>query len=165
MAVIAPAMRPLAIEDLPEVLEIERAVFPTPWTEGMFRDELAAGGRRYLAAVEAGSIVGYGGVMVIDGDAHIMNLAVVPDHRRQGLASRLLLALIDEALALGTSHLTLELRASNHPARRLYERFGFTPVGVRPGYYGDEDALVMWALDADAAEYRDRLDLLREESA
>ncbi len=109
--------------------------------------------------------MGYGGIMVIDGDAHVMNLAVAPRRRRQGLASRLLLALIDEALGLGASHLTLELRASNEPARLLYERFGFTPVGVRPRYYGDEDALVMWALDADAPAFRDRLDRLREETA
>ena len=93
------------------------------------------------------------------------HLAVVPASRRRGLASRLLLALIDEALALGASHLTLELRASNEPARSLYERFGFTPVGLRPRYYGDEDALVMWALDADRPAYRDLLDALREETA
>jgi ribosomal-protein-alanine N-acetyltransferase len=165
MAVIAPTMRPLVVDDLAAVLAIEREVFPAPWTEGMFLDELGAGGRRYLAAVEDGSIVGYGGIMVIDGDAHVMNLAVVPRRRRRGLASRLLLALIDEALGLGASHLTLELRASNEPARLLYERFGFTPVGVRPRYYGDEDALVMWALDADAPAFRDRLDRLREETA
>lgn len=165
MAVMAPTMRPLTLEDLPDVLAIEREIFPAPWTEGMFVDELAAGGRRYLAATEAGSIVGYGGIMVIDGDAHIMNLAVVPARRRQGLASQLLLALIDEAIGLGASHLTLELRASNEPALALYERFGFTPVGLRPRYYGDEDALVMWALDADSAAYRDVLDRLREETA
>jgi ribosomal-protein-alanine N-acetyltransferase len=158
-------MRPLTVEDLVDVLAIEREVFPAPWTEGMFLDELAAGGRRYLAAIEDGAIVGYGGVMVIDGDAHIMNLAVVPVSRRQGLGSRLLLALIDEALGLGAAHLTLELRASNEPARTLYERFGFTPVGLRPRYYGDEDALVMWALDANGPAYRELLDGLREETA
>jgi ribosomal-protein-alanine N-acetyltransferase len=162
---MTPTMRPLTVEDLSDVLAIEREVFPAPWTEGMFLDELAAAGRRYLAAIEDGAISGYGGIMVIDGDAHIMNLAVVPASRRQGLASRLLLALIDEALGLGASHLTLELRASNEPARTLYERFGFTPVGLRPRYYGDEDALVMWALDADRPAYRDLLDGLREERA
>ena len=128
----------------------------------MFRDELSARGRRYLAAVDEGGIVAYGGIMILDGDAHIMNLAVRPDRQRSGLGTRMLLALVDEALALGVSHLTLELRISNRAALSLYERFGFTPVGVRPRYYGDEDALVMWALDADADEYGARLDAIRE---
>lgn len=165
MDVIALTMRPLLATDIPEVLIIENATFPAPWSEGMFTDELAGAGRRYLAAIAGDAIVAYGGIMVVDGDAHVMNLAVAPGNRRRGLATRLLLALIDEALALGASHLTLELRVSNDAARALYEKFGFTPVGVRPRYYGDEDALVMWALDADAPEYRTRLDRIREEAA
>lgn len=161
---ITPTMRPLVAGDIPEVLGIERATFPTPWTVGMFDDELKAPGRRYLAAVAGGTIVAYGGIMVVDGDAHVMNLAVDPAHRRRGIASRLLLALIDEALGLGASHLTLELRVTNGAARAMYEKFGFAPVGLRPGYYGDEDALVMWALDADGPDYAARLASIREET-
>jgi ribosomal-protein-alanine N-acetyltransferase len=162
MAVITPVVRPFTSDDLGPVLEIERSTFEAPWSERMFTDELAAPGRRYLVAEADDAIVAYGGIMVIDGDAHIMNLAVQVSHRRRGLASQMLLALIDEALGLGASHLTLELRVSNAPARRLYEKFGFTPVGLRPRYYGDEDALVMWALDVDRAEFRAGLDRLRE---
>jgi len=165
MEVVAMTLRPLTIDDLPEILAIERVTFPAPWSEGMFVDELAGAGRRYLVAVTDETIVAYGGIMVIEGDAHIMNLAVAPDHRRRGLATRVLLSLIDEALGLGASHLTLELRVTNEGARALYEKFGFAPVGVRPGYYGDEDALIMWALDADAADYAARLDRIRKEAA
>lgn len=162
MVIAAVSLRPLVAADIPALLAIETSVFPAPWSEGMFQDELAAPGRRYLAAVDDGGIVAYGGIMILDGDAHIMNLAVRPDRQRSGLGTRMLLALVDEALALGVSHLTLELRISNRAALSLYERFGFTPVGVRPRYYGDEDALVMWALDADADEYGARLDAIRE---
>jgi ribosomal-protein-alanine N-acetyltransferase len=77
----------------------------------------------------------------------------------------LLLAIIDAALEAGAEHLTLELRVSNSPARSLYERFGFSPVGVRPRYYVDEDALVMWAVNASGSEYSRRLDRIREEVA
>lgn len=160
---ITPTMRPLQASDLPEVLEIERITFPTPWSEVMFTDEIDAPGRRYLVAVADGTIVAYGGIMIVDGDAHVMNLAVVPDHRRHGIASRMLLALVDDALGLGASHLTLELRVTNAAARALYDKFGFAPVGLRPAYYGDEDALVMWALDADRDEYASLLDSIREE--
>lgn len=162
MAVIAPPLRPMQPSDIPDVLAVERAIFSAPWTEGMFRDELSARGRVYLLAEDAGEVAGYGGVMVLDGDAHLMTVAVVPRHRRRRLATRIVLALVEAALDLGASHLTLELRVSNEPARRLYEQFGFAPVGIRPGYYRDEDALVMWALDADAPAYRERLEALRE---
>ena len=103
--------------------------------------------------------------MVIGTDAHIMTLAVAPDSRRNGIGSQLMLALIDAALDAGAEHLTLELRVSNDSARSLYEKFGFAPVGIRPGYYPDEDALVMWALDVAGNEYRAALDRIRGEAA
>lgn len=158
----APPLRPMEAADLPTVLRLERAIFSEPWTEGMFRDEVAGPGRTYLVAGTGSQIVGYGGVMVVEGDAHIMTMAVAPGHRRTGIATRLLLALVDEALRLGAHHLTLELRVSNAAARSLYEKFGFARVGLRPRYYQDEDALVMWALDASGDEYRARLDAIRE---
>lgn len=158
-------LRPMTARDIAAVLRLELEIFAAPWTEGMFREELEAPGRFYLVAQGDGPIEGYGGVMMVDGDAHIMTIAVVPGRRRSGLATRMMLALIDHALACGVSHLTLEMRLSNDPARRLYEKFGFAPVGVRPGYYGDEDALVMWALDADGEAYLARLGEIRREAA
>ena len=76
-----------------------------------------------------------------------------------------MLAMIDSALEAGAEHLTLELRVSNAAARGLYERFGFSPVGIRPRYYVDEDALVMWAVNASDVEYSQMLEHIREEVA
>ena len=85
-----------------------------------------------------------------------------PEQRGRGLGTRLMLALAEEALAAGSSHLTLEVRVSNEAAQRLYHRFGFETVGLRRHYYRDEDALIMWALDADSADYARRLAEIRE---
>ena len=73
-----------------------------------------------------------------------------------------MLALVDAALAAGARYLTLEVRVSNEGARRLYQRFGFAPVGVRKDYYRDEDALVMWATDIDGDGYAERIASIRE---
>jgi ribosomal-protein-alanine N-acetyltransferase len=106
-------------------------------------------------------IIGYGGLLVIDEDAHITTLAVEPEARGQRLGKRLMLALVDQALGVGARHLTLEVRLSNSSAQGLYELFGFAPVGRRKNYYKTEDALVMWATDVDASDYADRLDSIR----
>ncbi len=152
-------------EDIPAVARLEEILFPEPWSEMMLRDELEAAGRTYLIAADDAEIVGYGGVMLIGADAHIMTLAVAPAERRRGVGSQLMLSLVDAAIGAGAEHLTLELRVSNEPARALYEKFGFAPVGIRPRYYRDEDALVMWALDVHGPEYRAALDRIRREAA
>ncbi len=165
MGVRLRPFQPMTFDDVPGVLELERLTFPAPWTEQMFRDELEGPGRIYLLSSDRSGVAAYGGITVAESDAHIMTLAVREDRRRSGLATRLLLVLIEAALERGAVHLTLELRMSNQSARALYEKFGFLPVGVRPGYYLDEDALVMWAVEADGPEYRSRLDALRLEVA
>lgn len=165
MEVNVDELRPMSVGDIADVLTLEREIFSAPWTEEMVRDELDGPGRSYLIATSGSAVAGYGGIMVIEGDAHIMTLAVAQQHRRRGVATRLMLGLIDAALAAGAAHLTLELRVSNEAARSLYEKFGFAPVGIRPRYYIDEDALVMWAVDADGPDYLAALDRLREEAA
>lgn len=165
MGVSVRRFRAMTSADVPDVLELERLTFPAPWTEGMLRSELNASGRIYLLAGDDDGVAAYGGIMVVESDAHVMTLAVREDRRRAGLATRLLLALIGTALEKGAIHLTLELRMSNEPARALYEKFGFLPVGVRPGYYADEDALVMWAVEADGSDYRNRLATIGREVA
>lgn len=158
-------IRPFEFEDVAPIARLEEMLFPEPWSEMMLRDELEAAGRTYLIAVEGSEIVGYGGVMLIGSDAHIMTLAVVPALRRRGIGSQIMLSLVDAAITGGAHHLTLELRVSNEPARALYEKFGFAPVGIRPRYYRNEDALVMWALDVHDPEYRAALDRIRREAA
>ena len=151
-------IRPLGEEDVDAVLRIEEATYPTPWTRGIFRDELAAPGRVYLVADANGEVVGYSGLMLVLPEAHVTSVTVDPQRRGSRIGTRLMLRISEEALAAGSKSLTLEVRISNRNAQALYQRFGMAPVGVRKRYYKDEDALVMWVHDIDSPEYRARLD-------
>ncbi|MGH8913638.1 MAG: ribosomal protein S18-alanine N-acetyltransferase [Acidimicrobiia bacterium] len=153
-------IRPLTVGDLEQVTALEVANQPAPWSEGVFRDELAAENRIYLAADED-VLVGFGGVMVIGDEAHVTNLLVSPKSRRRGIGLGLMIALIEAAVGAGARHLTLEVRSGNEAARAMYARLGLAPVGIRKGYYGDDDALILWAHEIDSDEYRVRLDGLR----
>lgn len=150
-------IRPLLHDDIDAAVALERTAGFGTWTEGIFRDELSADDRVYLAAESEGALAGFAGVMVVGEEAHVTNLLVAADRRRQGIATRLLKELVEQALERGARHLTLEVRSTNHSARALYERLGFAPVGVRKGYYGDDDALILWAHDIDGAQFRERL--------
>ena len=156
-------IRRMSLEDLDGVLALEREVYPEPWSAAIFQDELSRGNRRYLAAEDDEGLAGYGGLMIIDEDAHVTTLAVAARARQQKLGTRIMLELVEESLAAGCRNLTLEVRVSNQPARDLYQRFGFAPVGLRKNYYRTEDALVMWVIDIDEPEYRERLDAIRTE--
>ena len=134
-------IRRLTYADLPQVIAIERRAFPTPWSLAMFVLELSKPSGICLAAVSQGRIVGYLVCSRYDTVWHLMNVAVDDRLLRRGIASALF------ELADGPSEqYTLEVRTSNGPAIRLYERFGFRPAGRRHGYYHDnrEDALIMW---------------------
>ncbi|HEY4607535.1 MAG TPA: ribosomal protein S18-alanine N-acetyltransferase [Acidimicrobiia bacterium] len=159
-AVMEYLIRSLGEDDVPQVVAMEQANQIAPWSETVFRDELAAENRVYLVADQAG-VVGFGGVMLVGDEAHVTNLLVSPGNRSLGVGLHLMIALIDAALTAGARHLTLEVRSGNHPARSLYARLGLAPVGVRKGYYGVDDALILWAHDIDSEEYRQRLDDLR----
>ncbi len=155
------ALREMTVRDIAAVATLERVVYPQPWSARTFYDELAQANRRYIVAEQDGVMVGYAGLLLVEGDAHITTLAVDPTARRYRVGTRLMVELVDRALASGAKHLTLEVRVSNSAARRLYERFGFAPVGLRKNYYRDEDALVMWATDIDDDEYAARVDAIR----
>ena len=156
-------IRAMARSDVPTVATLERDIYPQPWSARVFFDELGHANRSYVVATDGDEIVGYGGFMLVESDAHITTLGVAPGRRRQKLGTRLLLALVERAVGRGARHLTLEVRATNTDAQELYERFGFSPVGKRKGYYQGEDAIVMWALDIDAEEYGTRLDEIRSD--
>ncbi len=153
--------RPLQFADVPVVVELERQIYPQPWSEGIFRDELSRDDRVYVAAVADGEIIGFAGLMLVDVDAHVTTLAVLPQKRQAGLGTRLLLQLIAAGLERGAHNLTLEVRATNTGAQRLYEKFGMATVGVRKHYYRDDDAVIMWATDVHGPEYASRLDEIR----
>jgi ribosomal-protein-alanine N-acetyltransferase len=151
---------PMRRRHLRGVLRIEQQVYPRPWSMGLFMSELGfRGGRVYVVARVGGSVVGYGGLMLVQEDAHVTTLAVDPAWHRHKIATRLLLRLTDAAREREARNLTLEVRIGNQPAQELYRRFGFVPAGIRKGYYVEtnEDALVMWANDIDTAEHETRL--------
>jgi ribosomal-protein-alanine N-acetyltransferase len=154
---------PMKRRHLRGVLRIETMVYPRPWSHSLFVSELALRSTRAYCVAKAGrEIVGYAGLMMSMTDGHVTTIAVDPAHHRQGVGTRLLLALAREALARDATALTLEVRLSNKGAQEMYKRFGFRPVGVRKGYYADtgEDALVMWAYDVREPAYADLLDAL-----
>jgi ribosomal-protein-alanine acetyltransferase len=139
-------VEPMRLEDVPAVHSIERASFPVPWPDYAFRQEIQTNRLAHYLVVRAGrEIVAYAGIWLMVDEAHITTFAVAPAWRRRGVGGRLMLALMDVSLDLRARFMTLEVRLSNRPARELYGRFGFKPVGVRPRYYSDngEDALIM----------------------
>ena len=147
------SIRAMKRSDIPTVAALESEIYDQPWSPRVFFDELSLDTRTYIVAVDDGSVIGYGGLLRVDTDAHITTLAVAPEARGRRIGKMVMLALVDAALQAGAQHLTLEVRVSNASAQGLYERFGFTPVGRRKNYYKNEDALVMWATDIDTPEY------------
>jgi ribosomal-protein-alanine N-acetyltransferase len=151
-------IRSMSRSDIPAVAELESEIYGQPWPPRVFFDELAMENRRYLVATDGnGLLLGYCGLLIVEEDAHVTTIAVAPRSRGHQLGTRLMLEMVDAALDAGTRHLTLEVRVSNNAAKKLYERFGFDPVGRRKNYYKDEDALVMWATDIDTEEYQERV--------
>jgi ribosomal-protein-alanine N-acetyltransferase len=162
MAIGVPVeFRSLRLGDVDVLAELEREIYPQPWSEGIFRDELSRDDRAYVAAVVDDDIIGFGGLMLVAEDAHVTTLAVRPGERQAGLGTRLLLELVAAGLERGARNLTLEVRAMNTGAQRLYERFGMVAVGVRKHYYRDDDAVIMWVTDIHGPEYASRLDEIR----
>ena len=148
------------------VLRIEGQVYPRPWSLGLFLSELALRQTRiYVVARVGPTVVGYAGLMLTGSDGHITTIAVDPAWHRQGIGARLLLAISRAGIALGCTGLTLEVRVSNEAAKAMYQRFGYAPAGVRKNYYSEtnEDALVMWAHDADLEPYAERLAAIEAE--
>ena len=155
----AVTVSPMRRRHLRAVLDIERQVYPRPWSARLFEDELDRSGRVYLVARVGPTVVGYAGLLMIADDGHVATVAVHPDWQGRGMATRLLAELVQGALDLGANQLTLEVRVSNQAAQHVYRRFGFAPAGARKAYYADngEDALVMWAHGVSGADYRLRL--------
>ena len=137
--------------DLDEILDIERESFQTPWTRGMFLDELRVAHAQCLVvrAEMSGQtlIAGYIIFWMVAGEAHLHNLAVRKEFRRQGLACNLMHLMKDIAAGAGIEKQTLEVREKNSAAIELYRKCGFVVKGRRPKYYADsqEAALIMWA--------------------
>ena len=167
-------IRRMREEDIPQVVEIEKIAFSRPWTRSIFKAVLLLPYAAYYVAVEQKTleqktlkqkaleqealeqgekpgldqdrIVGICGVKKIFEEGEISNVAVHPDYRGRGVSRRMLEMLIREAREGGVESFTLEVRAGNRPAIRLYESFGFRTEGIRPRFYDHpvEDGLIMW---------------------
>jgi len=141
-------LAPMTLDDLDEVLAIEKASFHTPWSRGAFRYELTQNRvARSLVARAGSELLGYLCLWEIGHEIHITNLAVHPSHRRRGAARTLLGSVIEDARRKNVELVFLEVRPTNVEALTLYESLGFRVIGRRKGYYFDtgEDALVMEA--------------------
>ncbi len=201
------AIEPMRFEDIPEVVEIERVCFTTPWPASAYRRELKNQNstrylivRHYLTEPPAASnsinlprkpnlisrvlpflktedpgdaagpanpnpVVGYGGLWLMMDEAHVTTLGVAPLYRGKGLGEFLLVGLIDVALALEASWLTLEVRVSNIVAQNLYKKYSFKEAGVRRKYYTDnnEDAFIMWSDELTKLSFREKYKSLKAE--
>lgn len=176
-------LRDMRLDDLPQVLAIDRVSFPIAWSAKTYEFEINNRHTSHLAVIEmredtpravvgvrhliqralgrtpqSGPIVGYGGCWLIAGEAHISTIAVHPDFRGRGLGELLLAVMLKRALQRGGEYSVLEVRESNATAQALYKKYEYATVGCRRGYYRDnnEDALLMEARPLDAA-YNERL--------
>ncbi len=155
-------------EDVAQVTEIDHEAFPTMWPPANYERELKVSLAHYIAACEDGRpaggiegqyIVGFAGLWMMADEAHITNIAVRQGYQRRGIGEHLLIAMISLAMEQTARTLTLEVRASNTAAQKLYHKYGLTQVDIRRSYYTDdrEDALVMAVEDITGAVFQKRL--------
>ena len=141
-------IRPMQKADVDNVIAIEqRAYGQHHWSKESFMSELSNDLARYFSAFdEDGNLIAYSGSWQILEEAHITNIAVDPEFRRKHIGEALLKTIIDQCYKDGVKYITLEVRVGNVAAISLYEKYGFKSLGVRKGYYQDnnEDALIMW---------------------
>ena len=144
-----PLIRPMTRPDVPRVYEIECACFRSPWSRDALMGELRNDAAHYRVLDLNGEIIGYAGMWVLFDEAHIMNVAVLAEHRHKGYGELLMRVMMRDALSLGAACMTLEVRETNFAAQRLYERLGFEKAGFRARYYTDtgEGALLLWNRD------------------
>lgn len=136
---------------VPQVAALEASCFDDPWSERSVASELSNELSLWLVAVENGNVLGYVGSQTVLGETDMMNVAVHPEARRQGIAEKLILELVEKLKGKDSHCLTLEVRASNSPAISLYEKLEFVQIGRRKNYYHNpkEDALILrkeWTL-------------------
>jgi len=137
----------MTLKEIEDVWEIEKLCFSIPWSLKAFMMEVEENKcAYYVVAKREEKVIGYGGMWIILDEAHVTNIAVHPNFRRQGVGEAIIRNLMEKAVQLGIDKMTLEVRVSNHVAQNLYRKVGFKEAGIRKGYYTDtnEDALIMW---------------------
>ena len=149
-------MRP---EDIAEVQTIEREIFLSPWPRNAYATELAQNRQAsYVVLRRDGEVVGYAGLWKVVHEAHVTTIGVRGRDQGKGYGRTLFIALIQRSYELGARWMTLEVRAGNLHAIRMYERFGLRAIGRRRGYYTDngEDAVIMWSDSIHAPAFKRR---------
>lgn len=138
-------IRKIEQHDILQLADLERLCFSDPWSISAFEYELKNPLSLWLVAVESDRVLGYVGSQTVMPESDIMNIAVLPEFRKQGIGEKLILKLMNELSQAGATSISLEVRASNAPAISLYEKLGFSQIGRRPGYYRHprEDALIL----------------------
>ncbi len=139
--------RIMTLNDLEDVMKIERASFPHPWSKDAFYNEVVNNQfATYLILEVDEKPIGYCGIWIIIDEAHITNIAIIPEFRGKKYGDALMRKVMEQARTMGAKTMTLEVRLSNQVAQRLYRKYGFENGGIRKNYYTDngEDALVMW---------------------
>lgn len=139
-------IRGLTINDIDQVIEIEKQCFSMPWSKEAFENELKNILAYYQCAEVNGRLVGYMGMWKIIDECHITNVAVLPEYRNLGIATSLINKMIEICKCSEIVSMTLEVRETNYQAIKLYSKFGFKAVGIRPKYYQlpTENAIIMW---------------------
>ena len=135
----------MTADHVPQIAELEKICFNDPWSEKSIASELDNRLSLWLVAMDGDRVAGYVGSQSVLGETDMMNIAVHPDFRRRGIAEELVVKLVEELKVRGNHSLMLEVRASNEPARNLYEKLGFQQVGLRKNYYRNpkEDACIL----------------------
>jgi len=144
---IGVTIRKMEIADIDQVMEIDRASFPSPWPRYIFEQEISENDFAYYYVLEQdGKVLGYLGMWMILEDAQVTNIALLPEARGQKFGEQLFRHGVELAIRNGMQRLSLEVRVSNVVAQKLYRKFGLVPGGIRKNYYTDnnEDAIVMW---------------------
>ncbi|OQB25702.1 MAG: ribosomal-protein-alanine N-acetyltransferase [Firmicutes bacterium ADurb.Bin182] len=136
-------------KDVAKVAQLERLCFSMPWSERAIAGELKNKAARYCVLERDGEIIAYAGMWIVFNEAHITNVAVAPDYRRQGVGFMMMCCMMKLALSLGASEMTLEVRERNFAAQALYAKCRFERAGLRPKYYQDtgEGAIILWNRD------------------
>ncbi len=167
-----PIISPMELTDLDVIMPLERQAFADPWTRRMYASDLTDNSLATYQVIrpadgnELPPILAWGGFWLLVDEAHIATVAAHPDYRGCGLGQWLMVALMDEALERGARVATLEVRASNLVAQKLYAKLGFNVVGTRRKYYRDgEDGLIMTTPDLEDSEITARLRAARQDAA
>ncbi len=155
----------MSIEDIPRTLELEKHCFGEGWTPTPFEKELLRTDCSYFIIKDGDKVVGYSGTWLILEELHLTIMAVHMGYRRKKLGQKLLLNLLRDGVVNGAKWCTLEVKANNFPAQRMYEKFGFVAKGLRKQYYHQDrqDAIIMWTEELDTPEYQDLLNKIESE--